>query len=51
MELSAAVAAELLVNVVSAPFKLVAVEVVPVGVVSLEEVEGTEISAGLGMTG
>lgn len=49
VELSAAVAAELLVEVVSACFKLVAVEVVPVGVVSLEEVEGTGMSVGIGM--
>lgn len=48
VELTAAVAAaELGVEVVSARFKLVAVEVVPVGVVSLEEVEGTEEPVGL----
>lgn len=47
----AAVVAELLVEVVSARFKLVAVEVVSVGFVSLEEVEGTDISAGTGVAG
>lgn len=41
----AAETAELLVEVVSAWFKLVAVEVVSVGFVSLEEVEGTETSS------
>lgn len=45
-ELIAVVVPELVVEVVSAQFKLVAVEVVSVGFVSLEEVEGTEISAG-----
>lgn len=47
----AAAVAELVVDVVSTRFKLVAVEVVSVGFVSLEEVEGTEISAGLGVAG
>lgn len=45
----AAAVAELAVEVVSARFKLV--EVVSVGFVSLEEVEGREISAGLGVAG
>lgn len=36
---------------VSARYKLVAVEVVSVGFVSLVEVEGTEVSAGLGEAG
>lgn len=46
MELTAAGVAELGVEVVSAWCKLVAVEVVPVGVVSLEEVEGLSVMAG-----
>lgn len=46
-ELMAAAAAELGVEVVSARFKLVAVEVVSVGFVSLEEVEGAEVSVEL----
>lgn len=50
-ELMAAAADELGVEVVSAPFKLVAVEVVSVGFVSLEEVEGTAISVELGAAG
>lgn len=45
----AAVVAELVVEVVSARFKLVVV--VEVVSVSLEEVEGTEISAGPGVSG
>lgn len=44
-ELIAAAPAELLVEVVSARFKLVAVEAVSVGFVSLEEVEGAEMRA------
>lgn len=40
-------AAELVVEVVSARFKLEAVEKVPVGFVSLEEVEGADISSAL----
>lgn len=44
-ELIAAVRGELLVEVVSARFKLVAVEAVSVGLVSLEEVEGAEMGA------
>lgn len=47
----AAAVAELVVEVVSAWFKLEAVEGVSVGFVSLEEVEGTDISAGLGGAG
>ena len=52
MELTAAVVDELLVGVVSAWFKVVVVvEVVSVGVVSTQDVEGTQMSVGLGMTG
>lgn len=47
----AAVVAELAVDMVSARFKLVAVEGVSVWFVSLEEVEGTDISAGPGVAG
>lgn len=44
--------AELVVEMASARFKLVVVVVVvSVGFVSLEEVEGAEISAGLGVAG
>lgn len=45
-ELIAPVVDELAVEVVSARFRLVAVEVVSVGFVSLEEVEGTDVVAG-----
>lgn len=45
----AAAVAELVVEAVSARFKLVAVVVVSVGLVSLEEVEGGETSAELGV--
>lgn len=48
-ELIAALATELAVEVVSAWFKQVAVEVVSVGFVSVEEVEGLEMSAGPSM--
>ncbi len=51
-ELIAAPVAELVVEVVSARFKLVVVVVVvPVGFVSLEEVEGAEMSAELEVAG
>lgn len=52
LELTAAVVAELVVEVVSAWFNVVVVvDVVSVGVVSLEDVEGIGISVGLGMAG
>lgn len=45
--LTAAVVAELVVEVVSAQFRLAVVVVVSVGFVSLEEVEGEDTSTGM----